>query len=144
MRARSYAADFGELLTEHRDRMKATVVWNIEQGLRLTDEDANRARALLADIRRRAAAFFDRFDYLVQPVSQVAPFDPRDSVATATLIAQGRLMALPIAPDASPPAGHTVYAERLDLRIGLSFTEVWELVLRRRFDLLVQRLVIIE
>jgi hypothetical protein len=74
----------------------------------------------------------------------VAPFDPRDSVATATLIAQGRLMALPIAPDASPPAGHAVYAERLDLRIGLSFTEVWEVVLRRRFDLLVQRLVIIE
>jgi hypothetical protein len=37
-----------------------------------------------------------------------------------------------------------VYAERLDLRIGLSFTEAWEIVLRRRFDLLVQRLVIIE
>jgi len=82
-----------------------------------------------------------RFDV---PGSQVAPFDPRDPGATATLIAQGRLMALPIAPDASPPAGHTIYAERLDLRIGLSFTEVWELVLRRRFDLLVQRLVIIE
>jgi 4-amino-4-deoxy-L-arabinose transferase-like glycosyltransferase len=82
-----------------------------------------------------------RFDV---PGSQVASFDPRNAVATATLIDQGRLIALPIAPDASPPAGHAVYAQRLDLRIGISFTEVWEIVLRRRFDLLVQRLVIIE
>jgi hypothetical protein len=82
-----------------------------------------------------------RFDV---PGLQVAPFDPRDSVATAALIAQGRLMALPIALDASPPTGHAVYAERLDLRIGVPFAEVLEVVLRRRFDLIVQRLVIIE
>ncbi len=103
--------------------------------------EALRSRTILFPLAWPERHERHRFDV---PGSQVAPFDPRDSVATATLIAQGRLMALPIAPDASPPAGHTVYAERLDLRIGLSFTEVWEVVLRRRFDLLVQRLVIIE
>jgi len=38
LRARSYAADLGELLAEHRDRIKATVVWNIEQGLALGEQ----------------------------------------------------------------------------------------------------------
>ncbi len=33
-----------------------------------------RAHALAADIRRRAAAFFETVDILVQPVTQVAPF----------------------------------------------------------------------
>ncbi|MEP6759003.1 MAG: amidase [Actinomycetota bacterium] len=75
LRARAYAVDLGPLLREHRDQMKATVVWNIEEGLRLTDGDVRRARMLLANIRQRAAAFFDRFDYVVQPVSQVLPFD---------------------------------------------------------------------
>ena len=69
---------------------------------------------------------------------------PRDSGAATALVAQGRLMALPIPLGASPPAGHAVYAERLDLRIAIPFTDVLEIVLRRRFDLLVQRLVIIE
>ena len=33
-----------------------------------------RAHALAADIRRRAAAFFETFDVFVQPVTQVGPF----------------------------------------------------------------------
>ena len=74
LRARGYADDYGSLLAEHRDRIKDTVIWNIELGLALTDEDVTRAHALLADIRERARSFFERFDYLVQPVSQVPPF----------------------------------------------------------------------
>jgi amidase len=75
LRALSYATEFGDLLAQDRDRMKATVVWNIEQGLRLNDDDVGRARGHLADVRRRAASFFQGFDVLVQPVSQVLPFD---------------------------------------------------------------------
>jgi amidase len=62
------------LLTQHRSRIKETVLWNIELGLALTGDDVARAHALAADIRDRAAAFFDSFDVLVQPVTQVAPF----------------------------------------------------------------------
>jgi amidase len=74
LRAHAYARDLGDLLAVHRERMKATVVWNIERGLALSAEDVGRAEATHAQVRSRAAAFFSRFDALVMPVSQVAPF----------------------------------------------------------------------
>jgi amidase len=75
LRARSYAAELGALLDDHRDRIKATVVWNIEQGLALTAEDVERALDAMRRLRASAASFFERVDFLVQPVAQVAPFD---------------------------------------------------------------------
>ncbi len=74
LRAEGFATDYGPLLADHRAEIKDTVIWNIEAGLALTDQDTAHARSLLADIRRRAAAFFDDVDVLVQPVSQVPPF----------------------------------------------------------------------
>ena len=74
LRAQGFATEYGPLLAEHRSRIKDTVLWNIELGLALTDDDVARAHALSSDIRRRAAAFFDTFDVLVQPVTQVTPF----------------------------------------------------------------------
>jgi amidase len=74
LRARSFADAYGPLLARERGRIKATVVWNIEEGLRLTDADVARARGLLGEIRRRAAAFFERYDLLAMPVTQVLPF----------------------------------------------------------------------
>jgi amidase len=74
LRARSFAHDLGPLLATDRDRLKATVVWNIEQGLALRDEDVVRARERLAAVRRRAAEFFERYDVLAMPVTQVLPF----------------------------------------------------------------------
>ena len=75
MRAHMFAADLGELLAEHRDRMKATVVWNVEQGLRLTGTDIARAERLRSELFERVEAFFERYSFLVMPVSQVPPFD---------------------------------------------------------------------
>jgi len=75
LRAHGYAADLGELLAEHRDEIKPTVVWNIEEGLKLTRADLARAERLRTDLGARVADFFQRYDYLVMPVSQVPPFD---------------------------------------------------------------------
>jgi amidase len=75
LRARSYATELGALLPAHREEIKDTVVWNIEQGLALSDGDVERALETMRDVRARADRFFDRVDALVQPVSQVAPFD---------------------------------------------------------------------
>jgi amidase len=75
LRAHAYAADLGELLAEHRDLMKATVVWNIEEGLRLTGADLARAERRRTELAARVAAFFSRYDFLVMPVTQVPPFD---------------------------------------------------------------------
>jgi amidase len=75
LRARSYADEFGGLLPQHRDVMKPTVVWNIEQGLALTDAEVDRAAERMREARAAADRFFTDVDVLVQPVSQVAPFD---------------------------------------------------------------------
>jgi amidase len=75
MRAHMFAADLAELLDAHRDEMKATVVWNIEHGLRLTQPDIARAELLRTQLVERVARFFDRFGFLVMPVTQVPPFD---------------------------------------------------------------------
>jgi amidase len=75
LRAHMYAADLGDLLAEHRDLMKATVVWNIEQGQGLTASDIARAERLRTELYERVASFFQRFAFLVMPVSQVPPFD---------------------------------------------------------------------
>lgn len=104
----------------------------------------------LAAIRDRTILFpstflmrHERFRFDV-PGSQVAPYDPRDSAATDSLVRQGRLMALTIPLDGAPPAGHRTYAQRLDLRTRIPGNDVRQIILDRRFDLLVRRLVIIE
>ncbi len=74
LRGELYARELGPLLDGERERMKATLVWNVEQGLALTPAELERARELRADVEQRAATFFERFDFLVLPVAQVAPF----------------------------------------------------------------------
>ncbi|MGH7533394.1 MAG: hypothetical protein ACREL4_08905, partial [Gemmatimonadales bacterium] len=104
----------------------------------------------LAALRDRTILFpstflmrHERFRFDV-PGSQVAPYDPRDSAATDSLVRQGRLMALTIPLDGSAPAGHREYAQRLDLRTRIPGNDVRQIILDRRFDLLVRRLVIVE
>lgn len=74
-RAVSYAASYAPLLAEHRDRLKDTVVWNIEAGLALTGDDVARATRLRGQVHERTRRFFERYDVLCAPVSQVPPFD---------------------------------------------------------------------
>jgi amidase len=75
MRAHMFASELAELLDDHRHQMKDTLVWNIEEGLRLTGADLARAELARTRLIERVAAFFDRFDFLVMPVTQVVPFD---------------------------------------------------------------------
>ena len=82
LRARTYATELGELLDLHPDQLKATVVWNIEEGRRLTAELIARAEGLRDDVRRRVAGFFERFDLLVLPTVQVPPFDVEQEYPT--------------------------------------------------------------
>ncbi len=74
LRAWTFARDRGDDYRQHRDLMKDTVVWNIEQGLKLTAADLAKAEAQRAALCRRARQFLDRYEFLVLPVSQVAPF----------------------------------------------------------------------
>ena len=74
-RAFRFATGFGPLLPEHRDQLGPNVTWNTERGLELTVTELSRATVLRAELAQRVAGFFDRFEVLACPVSQVVPFD---------------------------------------------------------------------
>jgi amidase len=66
---------FGGLVDEHRALMKETVLWNIAEGQKLSGEDIANAQRWRTELFNKAVDFFDQFDFLVGPVSQVAAFN---------------------------------------------------------------------
>ena len=74
LRALSFSLRFAPLLRTHRAELKDTVVWNIEQGLRLDGERIARAERLRTELFQRMRRFFERYDFLVAPVNQLPPF----------------------------------------------------------------------
>jgi amidase len=74
LRAQSYADAGVKDLEEHKELIKDTVVWNIEEGLKLSGLDVSRAQAQRAVLFHRVREFLECYDFLVLPVSQVVPF----------------------------------------------------------------------
>ena len=74
LRALRFLGRFGPLLKEHRDKLKDTVVWNIEQGMKLTAERVARAHALRTELFHRMRRFLERYEFLLCPVNQLPPF----------------------------------------------------------------------
>jgi amidase len=74
LRAWQFAAGHEQHLKQHRDLLKDTIIWNTEAGLRLSGLDVAHAEAKRAALYERVRIFFERYEYLVLPVSQVAPF----------------------------------------------------------------------
>lgn len=81
-RAHAMAVAREDLLRTHRDRLKATVVWNIEEGLRLTAAQLREADRMRSILFHRMHAFFDVYEFLVCPVSQVPPFSLDEEYVT--------------------------------------------------------------
>lgn len=74
LRAYDYVLTKGKLLKQHRDQLKPEVIWNIEEGLKLTLSDIERAEAQRVTLTNRALAFFQTYDLLLCPTTIVAPF----------------------------------------------------------------------
>jgi len=74
LRAWHFAMSLGTVLSRHRNRMKATLVGNIEEGRRLAGADVARAEILHSALYQRMRTFFESWDLLALPVSQVPPF----------------------------------------------------------------------
>ena len=74
-RAFRFATSFGALLREQRGRLGPNVTWNVERGLELSVADLSRATVLHAGVAGRVSEFFESFEVLACPVTQVAPFD---------------------------------------------------------------------
>ena len=75
MRAWNFELSFGQLLESRRSEMKDTVIWNIEEGARLTGPQLGAAELKRTQLFHRMRDFMDKYDFLMAPVAQVLPFD---------------------------------------------------------------------
>jgi amidase len=73
-RAWNFESVHGAELDNHRDQLKDTVIWNVEQGRALSGPDIGRAMRLRSALYRRVQEFFQDYDFLLAPVSQLPPF----------------------------------------------------------------------
>jgi len=74
LRAVGFFHKVGALLKDHRDKLKDTVIWNIEEGKRRSAEDVGRAEALRSALFHRMRKFLETHDFLVCPVNQLPPY----------------------------------------------------------------------
>ncbi len=74
LRALSFAQRYAGLLDKHRDKIKETVIWNIERGLELDAARIGAAIALRSALYERMRLFMERYEFLILPVNQVPPF----------------------------------------------------------------------
>ncbi len=74
IRAFQFAALFRDALERHRDKLKPEVVWNIEEGLKLTAADLAGAEAARAAAREAMVRFIGRHGVLITPTAPVPPY----------------------------------------------------------------------
>jgi amidase len=78
LRAFDYAVSKSALLRSKRDQLKPEVIWNIEEGLKLTVEQLERAEGQRVAMTARTLEFFKTYDLLLTPATIVAPFPIED------------------------------------------------------------------
>ena len=75
LRAWAFESKFSPMLEKHRDKIKETIIWNAEAGQQQSGPAIARAERLRTALFHRVREFMDDYEFLVLPVSQVAPFD---------------------------------------------------------------------
>src|SRR5690606_32915938 len=83
-RALGFVEAYGELLQAKRALMKDTVVWNIEEGLKLDAARIARANLLRTQAFHAMRTFLERHEFLLLPTVQVPPF-PVDQLYVAEI-----------------------------------------------------------
>jgi amidase len=74
LRAWLFEASFGEIARQHPDQVKESIRWNAEMGAKLSGPDVARAEVLHTKLYERVVEFFERYDVLLAPTTQVLPF----------------------------------------------------------------------
>lgn len=74
LRAFDFALSKAGLLRTKRDLLKPEVIWNIEEGLKLTVEQIERAEGQRVAMTDRALKFFETYDLLLCPATIVPPY----------------------------------------------------------------------
>jgi amidase len=78
LRAVDYAAAMKGLLSQHRDKLKAEVIWNAEKGLALTGEQIGKALIRRSKLYADMMAFFQTYDLLLLPAAPILPRDIKE------------------------------------------------------------------
>jgi amidase len=81
-RAWWFALRLADVLDTHRDQIKQTVIWEVQQGKKLTGTQIARAEQKRTQLYHRVRQFMERYEFLILPVSQVVPFDVRERYVT--------------------------------------------------------------
>ncbi len=74
LRAVAFVQNYGELVKTRRREVKDSIIWNVEQGLRLAPEQIARADSLRNALFHRMRVFLERHEFLLCPVNQLPPF----------------------------------------------------------------------
>ncbi|MXX92007.1 MAG: amidase [Chloroflexi bacterium] len=74
LRAAIFAHQHEANIRDHRDLVKETIIWNAEEGMRLTALDVKKAEERRSALYARMAEFMSDYDYLMLPVTSVPPF----------------------------------------------------------------------
>jgi amidase len=74
LRAWLFDAAYSDLGRRHPDKVKESIRWNAEMGAKLTGPDLARAEQLHTKLYERMVGFFERYDVLLAPTTQVLPF----------------------------------------------------------------------
>jgi amidase len=83
LRAWLFQARFGALLDRRPEAFKASLADNIRAGEGLTGADVATAYQRLTVLGEKVRVFFEKYDVLVLPVSQVPPFDAGEEYPAA-------------------------------------------------------------
>lgn len=82
LRAWSFASNYAELVQNHRDQVKDTIIWEVERGAQLSGSDIARAESLHSLVWNRMRLFLEKYEYFILPTTQVAPFDVNQPYVT--------------------------------------------------------------
>jgi amidase len=74
LRAWIFDTNYGEISRRTPEKVKESIRWNAEMGAKLTGADLARAEVAHTKLYERMVAFFERYDVLLAPTTQVLPF----------------------------------------------------------------------
>lgn len=74
LRGLSFRNRYDRFSAREKTELKPTILWNLARGLAIDDDDVQRAQRLREALRHRVNTFFEDYDLLVGPTTQVLPF----------------------------------------------------------------------
>jgi amidase len=154
LRAWIFDTNYSDLARRHPERLKESIRWNAEMGAKLTGADLARAEVAHTKLYEQMVGFFERYDVLLAPTTQVLPFPveleypteiggvPQDNylewMRSCTIISATGCPALSVpggfTPDGLPVGLQIIGAPRADrrvLEVGHAFEQATQFGSRR-------------